>query len=497
MNCYRCNTWPCECRDGCTIIHGDCREVLPELEAGSVASVLTDPPYALTADKRGGTGEASLNLKSPAGRSRITTGGGFMGKQWDAAIPGPEIWEIITTVAIPGAMLLAFGGTRTSHRLACAIEDAGWEIRDTLMWIYGSGFPKSLDISKAIDRSDERDVGWFRAWLKEWRKKEGISHRELCERCRFYGTVNRGGTIANWELGLGHPTIEQFNKICNVLKLPFDSIEAVKRKVIGTKRVIPGVAFSSEGPSEIDITAPTTELAKLWHGYGTALKPAYESITLAMKPLDGTFAHNAEAHGVAGLWIDGARVGTEQIKTKGRTDARHQKSNSLGSNWSGDIDTSPRNGRFPANVIHDGSEEVLEGFSGARSSHGGGTRSNGESVFGMGADGGRSEQYHDSGSAARFFYCAKASKAERNGSKHPTVKPLALMQYLARLTRTPTGGLVLDPFMGSGTTLVACRRERRPCIGIELSEEYCEDAAKRLEKEPSETQLMLAEEMKA
>jgi site-specific DNA-methyltransferase (adenine-specific) len=213
--------------------HGDCCRgegaILPQLPENSVSCVVTDPPYDLTAGKRGGTGAASLNTQSPAGRSRIGAGGGFMGQAWDATGVAFDAatWEAVRRVAKPGAMLLAFGGTRTFHRMACAIEDAGWELRDTLMWVFGSGFPKSLDISKAIDKAAgaERDLG---------------------------------------------------------------------------------------------------ALAAQWRGYGTALKPAYEPIILAMNPLDGTYAANAEQWGVAGLNIDACRIGDYVNTTPPGTDRYNQ-----------------------------------------------------------------------------------------------------------------------------------------------------------------------------
>jgi site-specific DNA-methyltransferase (adenine-specific) len=378
-------------------------------------------------------------------------------------------------VAKPGCIMLAFGGTRTHHRLACAIEDAGWEIRDTVMWVYGSGFPKSLDISKAIDKAAgaEREV-------------VGVSN-------------------------------------------PHDPRGAAKY------RGDSGIFATGRSPEGVPITAPATDLARLWQGWGTALKPAWEPIIVAMKPLDGTFAQNAERHGVAGLCIDGCRVGTEGGETHrgGYQDAMVGGKVARGGV---DTDLTPK-GRWPANLIHDGSEEVLAGFPVTKS--GVAVRRNGNQERGTFpvkiAVGSEDVGYNDTGSAARFFqccppdgeevrrlyYCAKASRAERelglegmeerdarvtgmqadqgmpfrmesgvatnpkappiqSANHHPTVKPLALMRYLVRLTKTPTGGLVLDPFMGSGTTGVACVMEGRDFVGIELSEEYCAIARARI-----------------
>jgi site-specific DNA-methyltransferase (adenine-specific) len=328
---------------------------------------------------------------------------------------------------------LAFGGTRTFHRLTCAIEDAGFEIRDCVMWLYGSGFPKSLDISKAIDKAagaEREAVG-----VKQW-----------------------SNSAHHFVPGEDH-----------------------------TQRV------------QLDITAPATEAAKLWNGWGTALKPAWEPIVVAMKPLDGTFAQNALAHGVTGLNVDGCRIQTEERWTHGGNSDKalaRQKIRQAGHR--GPAEGSP-SGRWPANVIHDGSDEVLAGFPETEPST---DRVRHNKTIGNGRAHGLMKPvdtygYTDSGSAARFFYTAKASGKDRGNlpgeslplfglsvdefrNLHPTVKPLALMEYLCKLTATPTGGTVLDPFMGSGTTLLAAKAVGRKAIGIEIEEHYCEIAAKRL-----------------
>lgn len=324
------------------IHHGDCLKVMKTFEANSIDSIVTDPPYGLE----------------------------FMGKEWDHGIPGVPFWAEMLRVAKPGAMLLAFGGTRTHHRLMVAIEDAGWKIRDCLMWLYGSGFPKSMDISKAIDKS----VGAARKVIGKKR----------------------------------HPTL---------------------RKGRLTKGR--GAFHADDLDPEWDITEPATDDAKKWNGWGTALKPAWEPIVLAMKPLEGTYVANALEHGVAGLNIDGCRISFAEGENN---PSAERESESLG--------------RWPANVILD---EVA-----------------GELL----------DQQTD---ASRFYYCAKARKKEKGSdNKHPTVKPLALMEYLVRLTMTPTVGVVLDPFAGSGTTLVACKNVGRPFIGIEQSEEYIPIIKKRL-----------------
>ena len=573
------------------ILQGDCLEVLATLPENSVDTCITDPPYEL----------------------------GFMGKKWDSSGIAfqPETWQAVYRVLKPGALLLAFGGTRTYHRIACAIEDAGFEIRDTIAWVYGSGFPKSYDISKGID------------------KQAGVQRE-----------------VVGWNDNLTGRTRPDGNP----------------------------VRFTDKADG--NITAPSTPEAQLWHGWGTALKPAFEPIVVAMKPVDGTFVNNALTWGVAGLWIDGGRVGTETAGARAsNSDGITRRNLAFGMQ---EFEGNPTQGRFPANLIHDGSDEVKELFphsNGAAAPVAKGQKEFGGVIYGKfktGGDDGASF-YGDSGSAARFFmtckqddlcslcltpkhsimsnidnseviqckslfannveksltttqattlniaqesvqdwliekavhfaksagnlcekcatsivrevveiktwdsknvvspviqdfignsnkciliqnlaqyaeiwdsidttptttslltlfgyasrvitnyiqetektapkrflYSPKASRSERNaglegvepkwvdetrkegavggnnprnrGARadtnfHPTVKPLALMRYLVRLTKTPTGGVVLDPFMGSGTTGIACVLEGREFIGIEREQEYIEIAEKRI-----------------
>ena len=335
-----------------------------------------------------------------------------MGKEWDHGVPGTEFWEIIRASCKPGAMLMSFGGTRTFHRLTCAIEDAGFEIRDCLMWVYGSGFPKSHDISKAIDKA-----------AGVWRGKAGAPIAEDSK--RSFGQ--------HYERNSKEP--------------------------------------------------PATDAARIWNGYGTALKPAWEPIIVAMNPLDGTFANNALTYGVAGLNVDGGRVKTIPRKTGTRNPRARAGSGNCytGSDGRRQMEYDKiTQGRFPANLIHDGSDEVVGQF--PRSIDGtAGRRSDGVGLFNMGGHN-KWGSYGGAGSAARFFYCAKASRKERGeGNTHPTVKPLALMEYLLNLLQSPTGGVVLDPFAGSGSTLVAARRLGRKAIGIELEEDSCEITESRLD----------------
>ncbi len=374
------------------LINGDSLIILKKFADNSIDSIVTDPPYGLS----------------------------FMGKKWDYDVPSVEIWQECLRVLKPGGHLLAFAGTRTQHRMAVNIEDAGFEIRDMIAWVYGSGFPKSLDVSKAIDRAAgaEREV-------------VGIAGR------------------------------------------------------IGSARACMAGDFAG---GEYHATAPATPAAQQWSGWGTALKPALEPITVARKPLMGTVAANVLEHGTGAINVDGCRVaGTVPKTTQGQA-------SSAGTIYGSDQrelrEFEPHAaGRWPANLIHDGSDEVVGLFPGETGkSQGRGAYASAGKVYGNGkgliasqpGNSGELIGYGDSGSAARFFYCAKASKADRgDGNTHPTVKPTELMRYLCRLV-TPPGGVVLDPFMGSGSTGKAALKENLQFIGIELDEEYFKMAQKRL-----------------
>lgn len=323
------------------------------LASNSVSAIVCDPPYGLE----------------------------FMGHGWDRGVPGSDFWTRALRVAKPGAHLIAFGGTRTYHRLVCAIEDSGWEVRDCLMWLHGQGFPKSHNIGKSIDKA-----------------------------------------------------------------------AGAEREVVGTRKTNVGMQggnFANGGSvGEIDVTAPATDAARQWEGWGTALKPAVEPIVLARKPLEGTVAENVQKYGTGALNIDGCRIpmGDEYDPT----------------------------GRWPANVMHDGSDEVVRLFPG-NVKGGVWNRTAGARPFNNEGDptGYETSGKDDSiGSAARFFYCAKVNKHERGeANRHPTVKPIALMEYLIRLV-TPPKGLVLDPFAGSGSTLLAADRLGFASIGIEKEPHY-------------------------
>jgi len=377
------------------IINGDCLEVMKKIPENSIDSIITDPPYGLS----------------------------FMNKDWDHGIPGKHFWDEALRVAKPGSHMLAFGGTRTHHRLMCAIEDAGWEVRDCLGWLYGSGFPKSHNIGKAVD------------------KMKGVE-REVIGHNKNHREIAIGGDYGN----------------------------------------VPMLNLVSHG----DITTPTTNEAKQWDGWGSALKPAWEPIILARKPLNCTIAENVLKWGTGGINIDGCRVESDEDMSNMKSSGSMSHYTGWSRPWMSDkqsildkqnkaIEKMKDLGRFPANIIHDGSDEVVSLFP---------------------------------NESSRFFYCAKASSAERNKglddcesykvkdgrtalvdnpfqrgetlrkNTHPTVKPIKLLRYLCKLI-TPPGGLIMDPFAGSGSTGLAAKEENLNCVMIDISSEYCEIAMRR------------------
>lgn len=416
---------------------GDCRNVMRELIAQGVMvdSIVTDPPYEL----------------------------GFMGKKWDkTGVPfDPETWSLALALLKPGGHMLAFGGTRTYHRMVCAIEDGGFDIRDQLAWMYGTGFPKSLNVGKEID-------------------KRAGAQREV----------------------VGHD----------------------RMKKMASPQGQPGSGYALKQPQIMHPrTNAKTDEAKQWDGWGTALKPAWEPIVLARKPLEGTVASNVLQYGTGAINIDGCRIATEDElcggsggllshvrdskpypRRDGEASANRRYAENGGTNFG--MKPGPRggdpSGRWPANVIHDGSDEVLEMFAGYGADKGASapvTKRNShktQSVF----SGFSGQQecgetfYADQGTAARFFQCCpwtddeliarffysgKVSSAERNDSTHPTIKPLSLMRYLVRLI-TPPQGVVLDLFAGTGPTGEAALQEGADYILIEKDAESIKDINRRM-----------------
>ena len=460
------------------LLLGDCLEVLRTMPDCSVDAVVTDPPYGLA----------------------------FMGKRWDYDVPSVEIWAECLRVLKPGGHLLAFAGTRTQHRMAVRIEDAGFEIRDMIAWVYGSGFPKSLDVSKAIDKQRTEDLqpaADVARWLVQQIEARGISRRDICDHFQAENIAQQWTT--HWTDGAVKPRVPKWDQWLELrlwLGLPDDMDAEVwrlngrkgkpgdnfaERKVVGqgssaisTRKDLrngKGTVWGADS-STFDITAPATPEAQQWAGWGTALKPALEPITMARKPLTGTVAANVLEHGTGALNVDGCRVGTDGGTT------RSEQAPYAESGWRTGRKIETLNaGRWPANLIHDGSDEVAGlfpanagAFAPVRGTEPSKPAKNtyGEYARGEGAF------HNDTGSAARFFYTAKASKNERQGVAHPTVKPIELMAYLCRLV-TPAGGTVLDPFMGSGTTIKAALSEGFNAIGIERDPAYFEMAQHRMD----------------
>ncbi len=432
--------------------HGDCLDVLATLPDASVDAVVTDPPYgirfmgrswdgadiesatatrraqaAMPDDGRSGANGGYRSASTEAGRYNLSANATF--GHWC------EAWaRECLRILKPGGHMLAFGGSRTWHRLASAVEDAGFEIRDSIAWLYGSGFPKSLDVSKAIDRS-------------------AGAEREVVGKGENYGRSKRAD----------------------------------------------GKAVLGDFAGTWDVTAPATPDAERWQGWGTALNPAFEPIVVGRKPLAGTVAANVLTHGTGALNIDGCRVGDGSDSQGARPD--HEASARNRYDQSGAVDFAatpgPRGGspagRWPANVLLDETQAAaLDEQSGERPAGGKVTgnqtsRTGDNGIYGaFGAV--ENQPYGDSGGASRFFptfrYKAKAPSSERpriDGIAHPTVKPLALMQWLVRLV-TPPGGVVLEPFAGSGTTAEACVAEGFRCIAIERGADYLPLIVSRLDK---------------
>ena len=343
------------------ICNGDNLELIKEVADNSIDSIVTDPPYGIS----------------------------FMGKKWDYQIPKVELWEECLRVLKPGGHCLIACGTRTQHRMVVNIEDAGFQIRDVITWVYGTGFPKSLDISKAID-------------------KAAGAEREVV------------GT---------------------------------RRQRANNKEKSNAAMNASTGDVEL-ITAPATDEAKQWNGWGTALKPASEFFTLVRKPIEKkTIAENVLEWGTGGINLDGCRIKIDSWKPHKSTGLKTEKFFTEGN--AKIIEKSPNDcGRFPANLIHDGSEEAIT------------------PIF----------------EGSRFFYCAKASTDDRGkGNNHPTVKPNSLMRYLCRMI-TPPGGTVFDPFMGSGSTGKAAINEGFKFLGFELEKNFFNIALERLERASNENE---------
>ena len=441
--------------DNYELYHGNMLDMLDVLESNSIGAIVTDPPYGLTSIvKRFGKGNSAPASTNNNDGSFARLSKGFMGQTWDGSgiEYNVETWKKCYDVLKPGGYLLAFGGARTFHRIACAIEDAGFEIRDTIMWVYGSGFPKSQNVGKQVE-----------ATLK-YNKSNSRSLRQLEQ-----------------EEGTNPHTVNQPNN-----GMMGEKKETVRKDYMPDNK---------------------------WVGFGTCLKPAYEPIIVARKPIEGTIAKNCLKYGVGALNIDECRIPTEDVRKDGYENREDGSKGTLG--WVTKKKTFTE-GRFPANLIltygEEDKEEVIGGFP---NSNGAGGSMPKVKVTGYenGIGNGKNEYDNSeripfnsgSGSAARYFYCAKASKRDRDEGLeeegetprkniHPTVKPTSLMQYLVRLI-TPKGSTILDPFMGSGSTGKAVMYENNDrganykFIGIEMTDEYLPIAEARIKyaKEKNET----------
>jgi hypothetical protein len=412
-----------------------------------------------------------------------------MGLEWDAFVPPPAVWDECLRVLKPGGHLVAFAGSRTYDLMGLSIRMAGFEIRDSLAWLYGSGMPKGIDVAKAIDKMNGRDLDARFALarhIRAQREAAGVTRAEVAARFPQYREVT-----ANWERtdqnGNRVPTPSDWAVLAPWLDLSdewlplIERVEA-ERQVIGKVARPAGngklgtVALGGSWQESPDLTADTLNEAKRWSGWNTALKPAHEPMVLARKPLDGTVAANVLAHGTGGLNVDGCRIaGPPSVGGGTRNTALGVMNDDGWQPQAQAIDRTMSEGRWPANVILDehaaAALDEQSGTTGAHGSHrGDGPRRN--EVFGVDKRDRSQVSHGDTGGASRFFYCAKAPQSERpkvDGQGWPTVKPLSLMRWVVRLV-TPPGGTVLDPFAGTGTTLQAAEQEGMHAIGIERDE---------------------------
>ena len=584
-----------------TIIHGDCLEELKKLEDNSVDAVVCDPPYGLSNTKPQQVADVLKAWVTGDTVSVPAKRGGFMGKDWDSFVPPPAVWEECMRVLKPGGHMAVFAGARTQDLMGLSIRLAGFEIRDTLGWVYGSGFPKSMDISKAIDKRRDEDLepqARVAKWLVDRMAEKGMTRKDISDHFNAANVAQQWTTY--WTDGAVKPRVpkwDQWQELKRLLEFS-DELDAEVWRLNGRKGT-PGEAWEKrevtgvyEQPSAANEWAanyrgskragakerrdiPATSEAQQWDGWGTSLKPAIEPIILARKSLDGTVANNVLAHGVGGLNIDACRVGMSDADREVVDSRSGAAADYDGEGWGkrgnypeGRKFKSAPAGRFPANVLLDEhAAKEMDKQSGVLKSGGGnkGPRSSswftsnspnvddvrnpdsgGASRFfpvfkseegtpetkgrfpanvlldehaaaemdeqsgvlksgGIHKGGGATSSwftfnksdvdyahYPDSGGASRYFpvfkYQAKAPKRERpviereDGSKiqHPTVKPVALMEWLVELI-TPPGGVVLDPFAGSGTTLQAALNKGFTPIGIEQDADYIKLIEQRLE----------------
>lgn len=501
-----------------TIYQASCLDVMDSLPENSIDAIVTDPPYEIN----------------------------FMNKGWDntGIAFDVETWKKALRVLKPGGILLAFNHSRTFHRMMVAIEDAGFELRDTIMWLYGSGFPKSHNIAKAIDKKGGNPliVKEIAESLKNAREEKQLT-KSYCDKMFCNSSTNW-----SWYEGRNGvarvPDEKTFDKICKLFPSMIKYKNDIKelQTIIGTyerTKNSGGMPLQGEcNKININITIPTSDLAQKWNGYGTALKPAFEPIVMARKPFKGSVAENVLKYGTGGININECRIETDEtIKNHSRSSVSSKSKGVYGDSKNQETHQTKgqKLGRFPANIIHDGSEEVTSRFPNTKSGDSNGfVGKDTNKIFGKYQNNviNPSNVYADEGNASRYFYCAKASVKDRddgleefnkqftasaefrpnhmekalqgeNGNPygrwqprkniHPTVKPTELMQYLVRLV-TPKGGTILDPFMGSGSTGKAAMIENTEhnanyhFIGIDLDRDeegnprgYCDIAKARIE----------------
>jgi DNA modification methylase len=473
------------------VINMECRAFMSSLPSNTFDSIVTDPPYGLS--KQPNMREVLKHWLN--GDDYTATGGGFMGKSWDSFVPGPKTWEQALRVLKPGGYAVVFAGSRTVDLMATSLRLAGFEVVDMLHWMYGSGFPKSLDIGKAVDARDglgaKREV---QLKVTEWIRSTGLTS----------GAINM---ITNTFMGSHYttaasqpsvPTRTDFEKLRTHFGKPVpqwveDAVderttesENLKRREVIGHHTDPAQAAKWRGKYDggnvneaAAITTAYSDEAKQWEGWGTALKPCHEPIILCRKPLEGTYANNVMTHGCGALNIDGCRVGDEEMQRTKSNGIKISENGSMAGGNYGRVAAEPSQGRWPGNVLHDGClpepmdryfyhakaskadrDEGMDGFA---------HKSAGECTGGRGED-------------SDGLNSPRAGAGRTSGARniHPTVKPTAVMQWLCRLV-TPPGGTLLDPFCGSGSTLKAAALEGFNAVGCEMSPEYAEIARAREE----------------
>lgn len=490
------------------IVHADCLTALRDMPDASVDAVVTDPPYGLSNTTPAQVADTITRWVS-GDREYLPTGRGFMGHEWDGFVPPVAVWDECLRVLKPGGHLLAFAGSRTHDLMTLGIRLAGFEIRDSVAWLYGSGFPKSLDVSKAIDKAGGDPLA-FRRFAHAYAEAVSSSSYRHSEIDRHLGVKSSSCYWARADHRGGLPPRHHWDKVRDLLGLPAE-LEALydeaEREVIGVKKGAMS-GWSMDGTTQFvdrDVTAPATDAARQWEGWGTALKPAFEPVTLARKPLTGTVAANVQEHGTGALNIDACRIyatDDDRALMEARSHPNGTKAGSSGGGIAMQFDKphgfkSHPSGRWPANVVLDESQAAeLDRQSGnvktgATKPH----RRDPDSspMFKVGkwmthsqpaSEGGASRFFKVIEHDAPFMYCAKAPKSERpvvDGVAHSTVKPVTLMRWLVRMV-TPPGGTVLDPFAGSGTTLEAAMLEGFNAVGVEREADYLPLIHARIER---------------